>query len=121
MNDPTCRVDVMTNASVQVRMNENKHVIRQIVGAVLFLAKQDLPIWGDVDTTYTTGTTLVLDSMQSVNLHTRTSLVLLGITLLYFRHLHHFRHLHLTMKTSQSAHFPPVLSHKQLLIVAHSR
>ena len=49
MNDPTCRVDVMTNASVQVRTNENKHIIRQIVRAVLFLAKQGLPFQGDVE------------------------------------------------------------------------
>ena len=47
MNYPTCRVDIMTNASVQVRINENKHIIRQIVRAVLLLAKQGLPFQGD--------------------------------------------------------------------------
>ena len=36
----------MTNASIQVRMNENKHIIRQIVRDVLFLGKQGL---GDVE------------------------------------------------------------------------
>ena len=39
----------MTDNSLQARMNENKHIIRQIVRAIIFLAKQGLPFRGDVE------------------------------------------------------------------------
>ena len=39
----------MTDNSLQARMNENKHIIREIVRAIIFLAKQGLPFRGDVE------------------------------------------------------------------------
>ena len=39
----------MTDNFLQARMNENKHIIRQIVRAIIFLAKQGLSFRGDVE------------------------------------------------------------------------
>ena len=49
IENPASRLDVMVDNSLQARMNENKHIIRQIVQAVVFLAKQGLPLRGDVE------------------------------------------------------------------------
>ena len=49
IDNPTSRIDIMTDNSLQARMNENKHIIRQIVRAIIFLAKQGLPFRGDVE------------------------------------------------------------------------
>ena len=38
---------MIVNSTLQVRMNENKHIMRQIVRAILYLAKQGLPFRGD--------------------------------------------------------------------------
>ena len=43
------RIDVMADSAIQVRMNENKHIMWKIVHAVIFLAKQSLPFRGDVE------------------------------------------------------------------------
>ena len=37
----------MANSDIQMRMDENRHIIRQIVHAILFLRKQGLPFRGD--------------------------------------------------------------------------
>ena len=39
----------MVDNSLQARMNDNKHIIRQIVRAAVFLAKQGLPFRGDLE------------------------------------------------------------------------
>ena len=46
VNTSTSRIDVMMNSSLQPRMAENKHILHQIVCAVLFLAKQGLAFRG---------------------------------------------------------------------------
>ena len=40
---------MMANSTIQVRMNENKHIMWQVVCAVIFLAKQGLPFLGDIE------------------------------------------------------------------------
>ena len=49
IENPASRLDVMVDNSLQARMNDNKHIIRQIVRAVAFLAKQGLPFRGDFE------------------------------------------------------------------------
>ena len=39
----------MANSDIQMRMDENRHIIRQIVRAILFLGKQGLPFRGDCE------------------------------------------------------------------------
>ena len=46
VENPASRIDVMTNTSKQLLMNENKHILRQIVRAILFLSKQGIPLRG---------------------------------------------------------------------------
>ena len=46
---PASRIDVMCSSSLQSRMAENSHILRQIVRAVLFLCKQGLALRGDVE------------------------------------------------------------------------
>ena len=46
---PSSCINVIINNSLQKRMNENRHIIRQIVRAVIYLAKQGLPLRGDVE------------------------------------------------------------------------
>ena len=41
------RIDVQMSSSLQSQMAENKHILCQIVWAVLYLAKQDLAFRGD--------------------------------------------------------------------------
>ena len=48
IENPASRIDVMTDNSIQARMKENRHIMCQIVRAVIFLAKQGLPFRGDV-------------------------------------------------------------------------
>ena len=47
IENPASRLDVMVENSLQARMNDNWRVIRQIVRAFVFLAKQGLPFRGD--------------------------------------------------------------------------
>ena len=47
IDNPASRIDVMANSDIQMRMDENRHIIRQIVRAILFLGKQGLPFRGD--------------------------------------------------------------------------
>ena len=47
IDNPASRIDVMANSDIQMRMDENRHIIRQIVRAILFLGKQGLPFHGD--------------------------------------------------------------------------
>ena len=46
---PACRLDVRANSSIQVHINENKHILRQIVHAIIYLGKQGLPFRGDTE------------------------------------------------------------------------
>ena len=47
IDNPSSHIDVMANSALQIRMNENKHIMHQIVRAIMFLAKQGLPFRGD--------------------------------------------------------------------------
>ena len=47
IENPGSRIDVQMSSSLQSQMAENKHILRQIVQAVLFLAKQGLAFRGD--------------------------------------------------------------------------
>ena len=46
VNNPAARVDTMFSGAVQENIEENKHIIRQIVRAIVYLAK---PFRGDVE------------------------------------------------------------------------
>ena len=48
--NPTCHLDVMTNSTLQDHIKENKHILRQIVHAIIYLGKQGLPFRGDTVT-----------------------------------------------------------------------
>ena len=43
---PSSRIDVMMSHTVQAQMEEIKHILYQIVCAIMFLARQGLPVWG---------------------------------------------------------------------------
>ena len=47
IENPASRIDVQMSSSLQSQMAENKHILRQIVRAVMFLAKQGLAFRGD--------------------------------------------------------------------------
>ena len=47
IDNPALHIDVMASSDIQMRMDENRHIIRQIVRAILFLRKQGLPFRGD--------------------------------------------------------------------------
>ena len=47
IENPASRIDVQMSSSLQSQMAENKHILRQIVRAVLFLAKQGMAFRGD--------------------------------------------------------------------------
>ena len=47
IDNPASHIDGMANSDIQMRMDENRHIIRQIVRAILFLGKQGLPFRGD--------------------------------------------------------------------------
>ena len=47
VENPSSRVDVMTNRVVQQQMKDNNHLLHQIVWAILFLARQGLALRGD--------------------------------------------------------------------------
>ena len=47
IDNTASRIDVMANSDIQMRMDENRHIIHQIVRAILFLGKQGLPFRGD--------------------------------------------------------------------------
>ena len=40
--NPALQIDVITSTSHQIRINENRHILRQIVSAALFLSKQGI-------------------------------------------------------------------------------
>ena len=44
--NPSSRIDVMMSTTVQAQMEENKHILHQIVRAIMFLARQGLPLRG---------------------------------------------------------------------------
>ncbi len=46
---PASRIDVSVSSSLQSRIAENKHIVRQITRAILFLAKQGIALRGDVE------------------------------------------------------------------------
>ena len=43
VDNPRTRIDVMFSDAIQKRINESEQIFRQIVRAILFLAKQGLP------------------------------------------------------------------------------
>ncbi len=47
--NPTCHLDVMTSSILQDHIKENKHILRQIVRAIIYLGKQGLPFCGDTE------------------------------------------------------------------------
>ena len=49
MENPNARIDVMQNTALKLKIDENKHIIRQIVRAALFLGKQGLALRGDIE------------------------------------------------------------------------
>ena len=49
IENPASRVDVTLSSALRSRIEENKHILRQIVRAILFLAKQGLALRGDVE------------------------------------------------------------------------
>jgi hypothetical protein len=49
IENPASRIDVLTNSTLQAQITENKHILRQIVRTILFLAKQGMAFRGDVE------------------------------------------------------------------------
>ncbi len=49
VENPSTRVDVMFSDSIQKKITENEHILRQIVRAILFLGKQGLPFRGNAE------------------------------------------------------------------------
>ena len=49
MNPSSSRIDVISNANLQARIAQNKHILKQIVRAILFLGKQGLALCGDTE------------------------------------------------------------------------
>ncbi len=47
--NPASRDDVMINNALQLAINKNRHILRQIVRAILFLAKQGIAFRGKVE------------------------------------------------------------------------
>ena len=47
IDNPASRIDVMANSDIQMQMDENRHIVRQIVRAIPFLGKQGLPFRSD--------------------------------------------------------------------------
>lgn len=47
IENPASRIDVMSSTALQLRIQNNQHIIQQIVRAIIFLAKQGLPLRGD--------------------------------------------------------------------------
>uniref|UniRef100_A0A1X7UA98 TTF-type domain-containing protein n=2 Tax=Amphimedon queenslandica TaxID=400682 RepID=A0A1X7UA98_AMPQE len=47
--NPISRIDVINNSTLQKQINENQQILRQIVRAIVYLAKQGLPFRGDVE------------------------------------------------------------------------
>ena len=46
IENPSSRVDMMLSSTLQTQMEENKHILKQIVRAIIFLAKQGLALRG---------------------------------------------------------------------------
>jgi hypothetical protein len=46
VDNPDSRLDVMVSTALQDRLARNKHILRQIVRAILYLTKQGLPLRG---------------------------------------------------------------------------
>ena len=49
VDNPRIRIDVMFSDALQKRINENEQILWQIVGVILFLAKQGLPFQSNVE------------------------------------------------------------------------
>ena len=46
-NPSTSRIDVISDTRLQARIAQNKHILKQIVRAILFLGRQGLAFGGD--------------------------------------------------------------------------
>lgn len=49
IENPASRLDILASSTLRARITENKHILRQIVRAILFLAKQGMAFRGDVE------------------------------------------------------------------------
>ena len=49
MNPSSSKIDVISNANLEARIAQNKHILKQIVRAILFLGKQGLALHGDTE------------------------------------------------------------------------
>ena len=54
IKNPASRIDIMANSDIQMCMDENEHIIRQVVHVTLFMGKQELPFCGDNEDLSTT-------------------------------------------------------------------
>ena len=54
IENPGLRIDIMVSSDIQMRMNENKHIIRQIVCAIIPGGMQRLPCHFDNEDLCTT-------------------------------------------------------------------
>ena len=57
IENPASRIDIMVSSDIQMRMDENKHIIHQIVHTIIFIEKQGLPCRGDNEDLCTTKNT----------------------------------------------------------------
>lgn len=47
VNPTSSRIDIISDSRLQTRIAQNKHILQQIVRAILFLGKQGLAFRGD--------------------------------------------------------------------------
>ena len=47
LNPTSSRIDIISDSQLQTRIAQNKHILKQIVRAILFLGKQGLAFCGD--------------------------------------------------------------------------
>lgn len=49
VDNPASRIDVMASSTLQVQMEENRQIMKQIVRAIVYLGKQGMSLRGDVE------------------------------------------------------------------------
>jgi len=52
IENPNARLDVIQSTALELKIDENKHILFQIVHAALFLGKQGLALRGDTENTF---------------------------------------------------------------------
>ena len=73
IDNPASRIVIIANSDIQMRMDENKHIICQIVCAIYFLGMQGFPCHGDNEDLSTTKK--ILEIITSINQGPRMPLV----------------------------------------------